>query len=571
MFMAGRFLRNILFCFILLFFFANLSLAAVVDNIDSTFTTSDWLYFYGGTYEINADGDTTEVELSSSLIVRDGAVVNIIGNGESGSAKLSTDARYAEFGYGDSGTLNVSNGGSFDTTGSLFIATLSTTGALNIDSGGTVSANKLRLAFNGSGNNGTINVDGAGSSLTIDEGSVLGGSNSTSTVNITNGGLIQGGNIQIGSGTGSTNNVNVSGRSVETWIIWEDLSEEDAISFVDGLNYDDQDLFWFYDSKYQAFVGSLSEEEYETLKSAGQLSSSFFETLSEDEQAVLLGNESFATQTVTKSTLIVNNDINFCSNSLEDTDTSNTMTISDYGLVEADLIWLDGDAGQSSIDISDMGELNANYIIVGSTSSNLYDEETDSATLSVRDTGVVNAGQVTLYASGTLKGDGTINGNVYVRGGVIAPGNSPGTLTINGDLEVIRGSMEIEIASSDSYDFFDVSGDIYIGEEAIIEIILSCLDIESIDITTFFSESLIFEDGFDPLTNIILSILGIDEDDTYSVELAFYDKVYTYTESGVSLTDDGLGGGSSVPIPSTLFLFGAGLLSLAGARRKLRK
>jgi T5SS/PEP-CTERM-associated repeat protein len=61
----------------------------------------------------------------------------------------------------------------------------------------------------------------------------------------------------------------------------------------------------------------------------------------------------------------------------------------------------------------------------------------DHGELNVSNSGVVNAGfGVYLFDEGTISGNGTLNGNV-VNFGAIAPGNSPGTLTINGSYQQV--------------------------------------------------------------------------------------------------------------------------------------
>lgn len=63
------------------------------------------------------------------------------------------------------------------------------------------------------------------------------------------------------------------------------------------------------------------------------------------------------------------------------------------------------------------------------------------------------AGGLTLVENGgTLGGIGTIGGNVTIEsGGILAPGNSPGTLTINGDLLLDSGSiLEFEFGEADA-------------------------------------------------------------------------------------------------------------------------
>lgn len=68
--------------------------------------------------------------------------------------------------------------------------------------------------------------------------------------------------------------------------------------------------------------------------------------------------------------------------------------------------------------------------------------------------------------AGTLKGSGTIQGDVVNTGGVIAAGNSPGKLTIDGDLTLGDGSTIVVeafgLAQGTSYDWVSVTGDAYL-------------------------------------------------------------------------------------------------------------
>ena len=51
--------------------------------------------------------------------------------------------------------------------------------------------------------------------------------------------------------------------------------------------------------------------------------------------------------------------------------------------------------------------------------------------------------------TGTLGGSGEIGGDVHNRGGIVAPGNSPGTLIIDGDYtQGATGTLVIEIGGT---------------------------------------------------------------------------------------------------------------------------
>eukprot|EP01112_Ceratiomyxa_fruticulosa_P005687 TRINITY_DN1649_c0_g1_i2.p1 TRINITY_DN1649_c0_g1~~TRINITY_DN1649_c0_g1_i2.p1 ORF type:complete len:408 (-),score=92.16 TRINITY_DN1649_c0_g1_i2:72-1295(-) len=62
---------------------------------------------------------------------------------------------------------------------------------------------------------------------------------------------------------------------------------------------------------------------------------------------------------------------------------------------------------------------------------------------------------------GTIQGNGAINGTVY-NAGTLSPGNSPGTIVINGDYhQTDSGTYKFEIESANSYDRIIVTGTAY--------------------------------------------------------------------------------------------------------------
>ncbi len=73
----------------------------------------------------------------------------------------------------------------------------------------------------------------------------------------------------------------------------------------------------------------------------------------------------------------------------------------------------------------------------------------------------------TVNAGGTLGGSGTITGNVAVNGGTLSPGNSPGLLTVSGNLTLDSASTtNLEINGTTrgtTYDALDVTGTVNYG------------------------------------------------------------------------------------------------------------
>ena len=65
---------------------------------------------------------------------------------------------------------------------------------------------------------------------------------------------------------------------------------------------------------------------------------------------------------------------------------------------------------------------------------------------------------------GILKGGGTVSGNVVNQGGTVAPGNSPGTLTVQGSFaQLAGGTLNIELDGLSSFDLLAVSGNATLG------------------------------------------------------------------------------------------------------------
>lgn len=74
--------------------------------------------------------------------------------------------------------------------------------------------------------------------------------------------------------------------------------------------------------------------------------------------------------------------------------------------------------------------------------------------------GRLQAAHIDLYA-GALSGAGVLQGAVGLWGGTLAPGHSPGTLTVEGSLTLLGGEVLIEIAGPQLHDRIVVTGDVY--------------------------------------------------------------------------------------------------------------
>jgi T5SS/PEP-CTERM-associated repeat protein len=101
-----------------------------------------------------------------------------------------------------------------------------------------------------------------------------------------------------------------------------------------------------------------------------------------------------------------------------------------------------------------------------------------AGTLTIAGDGRVAAGFVRVGPNGVIRGDGTLvvpgTSRLVENGGVIEPGLSPGTLTIEGNyLQTAGGRLEIEVAGKDAgqFDVLNVTGNATIGGRLRLEFI----------------------------------------------------------------------------------------------------
>jgi T5SS/PEP-CTERM-associated repeat protein len=171
--------------------------------------------------------------------------------------------------------------------------------------------------------------------------------------------------------------------------------------------------------------------------------------------------------------------------------------------------------------------------------------------VTVRNGAILTAASLTINPNGTLNGDGTVAANVILAGGTIAPGNSPGTLSINGNLTTTSGTFDLELASAALVDHINVSGNVTIGKDTIFNLKFSYVPQanEIFDIQNFFSTAGLFtlDPNFDLATG--LNVTGLAGGNTIIVTAGSQRIVI----------------GAAIPEPSTLLLFLAGLALISGA------
>ncbi len=218
-----------------------------------------------------------------------------------------------------------------------------------------------------------------------------------------------------------------------------------------------------------------------------------------------------------------------------------------------------GGFGQGALVIEDSATVNAAGANVH-VSGGVFGTSTASAgLLTVRDGGSLTAATVMVFTNGTVNGNGTIFGDVIASGGTIAPGNSPGMLTIDGNYyQEVGSQLLIEIAGNGAGQF-DV---------------LNVLGTASFD--SGASISLVFTEGFAPTANEVFDFLLAGDFDT---DMSLVDISIAGLESGfqydVDFSDAGTftltaltDGISVVPVPAAVWLFGSALGMLGWMRRR---
>ncbi|MFV2069801.1 MAG: type I restriction-modification enzyme R subunit C-terminal domain-containing protein, partial [Pirellulales bacterium] len=294
----------------------------------------------------------------------------------------------------------------------------------------------------------------------------------------------------------------ISGDSIDFMAQWTgDFSTLDGVPIALEFNMSDTQLYGFTlvpspfsESNWLGGSGNWSEN--------ANWSTSVFPDV--DTTAAVFGNAIAATETVFTNAAVTVKDVTF--------DNLNSYVIAGGGSVN-----LNSGTGVSTVSVLQgshqfqtvVNLTNNTTVDVASGASLAFNNVLNLGgfTLTTTGGGTLNinnqlngGGGSVVMAAGVLGGSGTISGNLTNSGATVAPGNSPGKLTVTGNYSQTAGSLEIEIdgtndddvSSNRQYDLLSVGGsltisggslDVVMGFTASPGDTFNILDATSIDLT----------------------------------------------------------------------------------------
>ena len=182
--------------------------------------------------------------------------------------------------------------------------------------------------------------------------------------------------------------------------------------------------------------------------------------------------------------------------------------------------------------------------------------------------GAITAANGLVFAGGKLSGSGTVNGNVTTDG-TVSPGNSAGTLTINGDLALgFRAALAMQIGGliqGTEYDHIAVSGNFSIG---VTDNVLLLSMLNGFESQLDGSQTFTLLTSNSAITGVFTNVANGDRLETLGGLASF--QVNYGTGSPFGANDLVLSNAIAVPEPVSAHLIAAGLL-LIGLRSVARR
>jgi T5SS/PEP-CTERM-associated repeat protein/autotransporter-associated beta strand protein len=401
--------------------------SVLVTGADSLLYGSSGLFFgYGGS-------DNSLVISDGGTVVTDNSSAIGFSATSSNNSVLVTGANSRLFnltglavGYEGSGSLTVANGGSVAAIGIEIASAIGSSGTLNIGS------------FGGSDTAGTIDAPTIAFAPTITFGLGTGAINFNQSNSTTISAAISGNGSLNQLGTGTTILSASNSYSGGTWISGGTLTAGNLYAF--GTGAVTIGLNTFLDMANYSIANTLTNNGG-TILNAGTISGGDFSAGTTD----LSGNNSTVAEVSGTATVNVSGSGTTISNVAGGTVNVNgaDTTIQSYNGgdvgVDRGLIVAMNDGTSSGV-ISGNGGMtksSAGTLTLGGVNTYTGATTVGSGLLVVN--GSIASSPVTIQSGGTLSGSGTVGDTTVQSGGTINPGNSPGTLNINGDIDWLGG------------------------------------------------------------------------------------------------------------------------------------
>jgi outer membrane autotransporter protein len=469
---------------------------AMVDGMGAVWTNS-------GKLTVGSLGTGTLTITNGGVVTSDGAYVGKVA-GSAGavtvdgvSSTWTNGANLLAVGQNGTGTLTISNGGTVNTTmsyvGNYSVGTAIVDGAgstwngssalyvgvsgggigtLTIRNGGTVKNTVGQVGYSG-GSTGTVTVDGAGSSW-LNGSTLLVGNAGTGTLTISNGGTVKSAAGIIGGTATGTGTVTVGGAN-SVWANSGDLYVGSlGTAALNVSNGGAVSNAWGYLGYNPGSTGTA------TVDGGGSIWTS--------SAGLDVGVDGAGTLTISNGgTVSVGGTVTIASHA-GSVGTLNIGGAAGFAATGAGIFGpaaLQFGAGTGAVNFNHTG---ANYTFAAAVSGlgtiNQIAGTTNLTADSSGFTGATNviggrlavngslANSLVTISGGVLGGNGTVGGIAAQSGGIIAPGNSIGTLNVAGDIDQAAGSTyQVELTSTGQSDLLLATGTATIAAGAILDVV----------------------------------------------------------------------------------------------------